>query len=65
MFYYGWKNYTYSKSEYYTVLNHLFVNKCLFNKEEVMIGIYEDIFSDLNDIKIEYYSDEEQPLNFY
>jgi len=59
---YGWKNYNDSRSEYYTVLNHLFINKCLFNKEEVMIGIYEDIFSDSNDIKIEYYSDEEQPV---
>jgi hypothetical protein len=59
---YGWKNYNDNKSEYFVPLNHLFVNKCLFNKEEVMIGIYEDIFSDSNDIKIEYYSNEEQPL---
>ena len=28
---YGWKNYNDSRSEYYTVLNHLFINKCLFN----------------------------------
>ena len=58
----GWKNYNDNKSEYFVPLNHLFVNKCLFNKEDVMIGIYEDVFLGSNNIKIEYYSNGDEIL---
>ena len=62
---YGWENYKPAKAEYLEVLNHLFINKTLFDKDEVTIGIYEDIFSDSNNIKIEYYSDNEETLKSF
>lgn len=62
---YGWKNYKSAKAEYLEVLNNLFINKTLFPTEDVMIGIYEDIFSDSNDIKIECYSDDRETLKSF
>ncbi len=59
---YGWKNYKPAKAEYLEVLNHLFINKTLFDKGEIIMGVYEEIFSGSNDIKIEYYSDNSETL---
>lgn len=59
-----WKNYTKPRGEYYEPLNNLFINKYLFPKNEVGIGIYEDVFSDSvsEKILIEFFSDDEDSL---
>lgn len=51
-----WKNYKNPPGEYFVVMNHLFINKCLFADYDVAIGVYENIFSDSSKIIIEYYS---------
>lgn len=59
---YGWKRNTKNKSVYLEPLNNLFINKCLFCNESIMLGIYEDIFDESSCVKIEYYSDELEAL---
>lgn len=54
---YGWKNYRSATGEYFANLNHLFINKCLFTDYDISIGVYENVFSETNNITIEYYSD--------
>ncbi|WP_461207769.1 PDDEXK family nuclease [Clostridium sp. DL1XJH146] len=59
----GWKNYKDPAGEYFVVMNHLFINKCIFSNYDVSIGIYENIFSDSSEIIIEYYSANSKILN--
>lgn len=61
----GWKMYRHPSGEYFRVINHLFINKCLFSDNEICIGIYEDIFSvNVSEkIKIEYYSTDKELLS--
>lgn len=67
----GWKKYRGPSGEYFVDINHLFINKCLFENNEISIGIYEDVFSeDVSDkITVEYFSEDEMILekfiNFY
>ncbi len=59
----GWKNYKNPKGEYFSNISHLFINKCIFENNDISIGIFENVFADLNQITIEYYSDSFDPLN--
>lgn len=60
----GWKNYKNPNGEYFYVLNMLFINKILFENREIVIGIYEDIFSDdvSENIILEYTSEDKELL---
>ena len=61
----AWKDYRSPSGEYFTILNHFFINKWFFSDNQVSIGIYEDIFSDCNNINIEYYSLNREVLNSF
>lgn len=52
----GWKNYMKPRGEYYDAYNHLFINKCLFESNEIVIGIYENVFDDFSKVNIEFCS---------
>ncbi len=52
----GWENYDVPKGEYFTNVSHMFINKWLFRKNDISIGILENVFVDLKQIVIEYYS---------
>lgn len=60
-----WEAYKNPPGEYLSEMNRLFINKSLFSNNEICIGIYEDVFSDnvLDEITIEYYSRNKEPLN--
>ncbi|MEQ3339917.1 hypothetical protein [Clostridium butyricum] len=61
----AWKDYRNPSGEYFVALNHLFINKWIFSDSDISIGIYEDIFSNCNNINIEYYSCNQEILSSF
>lgn len=60
----GWTSYRSPSGEYFTAINHLFVNKWLFQNNKISIGIYENIFDnfELENVIIEYFSEDRDLL---
>ncbi|KEH96909.1 hypothetical protein FDC62_08205 [Clostridium botulinum] len=61
----GWKKYRAPSGEYYFSINHLFINKNLFENNQISIGIYENIFSKdrSKKITIEYFCNDKKLLS--
>jgi hypothetical protein len=62
---YAWQEPNWNNGFFIFNFVNTFINRWLFNSKPISIGIYEDIFSDKNDVCICYYSEYEIEFNTF